>query len=97
MINYEKQGAMQNAGNNYPAASPPSSALGGILERLAVIRSNLHDVHGIADRACGTFGLAEPKPSPSLVPNGMLDEIIQALDGLTSLSGDAVVRLGRIA
>lgn len=93
MNNHAQQIAGQNAVN--PPA--PSSALGGILERIAVIRSNLHDVHGIADRACGGSGLSESKSAPTPVPNGMLDEITQALDDLMSLSGDAVIRLGRIA
>lgn len=80
-------------------APPSSSSLDAIKRRIDRINSNIHDLHGIADRACGQTNIQrdEAKTAPAAVPNGMLDEIEQALDGLVSLSDGAVARLSRIA
>lgn len=89
LVNYSQQA---------PGQPPVSSALDGIRERIAQITANCRDMHGIADRACGQTVAAEAKSAvPQVVPNGMLDEIENALDALLSLSNGAVARLSRIA
>jgi hypothetical protein len=77
--------------------APASSALDGIRRRVAYIAQNVQDVHGIADRACGQTAGGEKAPAPRALPNGMLDEIEEALDSLVSSSDSAVARLSRIA
>lgn len=79
--------------------SPDTSMLHGIRRRIAEIESNVRDIHGIADRACGAPApnVGDAKGAPRAVPNGMLEEIENALDNLMALSGGAVNRLGRIA
>jgi hypothetical protein len=99
LVNYglgtqQMQGAQQQAASNLP---PVSSSLEGIRRRIDQIASNVHDMHGIADRACGQTAQVEKGPVPQSVPNGMLDEIENALDGLVNLSNSAVARLSRIA
>lgn len=78
-------------------ASPDTSALHGICRRIAEVEVCVRDLHGIADRACGAPNTAENKPAPQAVPNGMLEEIENALDILMALSSGAVARLSRIA
>lgn len=95
MSNYAQQGAQ--SGSIRQDTPPDASALHGILRRIGEVRANLHDIHGIADRACGSSHFGETKTAPAAVPNGMLAEIEEALDGLMSLSGGAVARLSRIA
>jgi hypothetical protein len=94
LASYGQQSAnIQNAN-----APPVSSSLDGIRRRIEQITLNVGDMHGIADRACGqTHVAAETKGAPQAVPNGMLDEIENALDILVSLSNAAVARLSRIA
>jgi hypothetical protein len=87
--------ALQQAG---AANSPPvSSSLDGIRRRIEQITLNVGDMHGIADRACGQTAMPENKSAPQAVPNGMLDEVENALDILVALSNSAVARLSRIA
>lgn len=91
------------AQNNSPiaqrgdAAMPDTSALQGIRRRIAEAEANVCDIHGIADRACGVSNAVESKTAPQAVPNGMLEEIENALDNLVSLSIAAASRLSRIA
>jgi hypothetical protein len=80
----------------YSEMKPDASALHGILRRIAEVRSNLHDIHSIADRACGSSGLGQTT-APKAVPNGLLSEIEEAMDGLMSSSAEAVARLSRVA
>lgn len=78
--------------------TPVSSSLEGIRQRIEEITHNVGDLHGIADRACGQNVTAGDKgAAPKSVPNGMLDEIENALDQLVNLTNTAVVRLARIA
>jgi hypothetical protein len=85
------------AGQQTGAQTPASSSLDGIRKRIDHITSIVHDMHGIADRACGAAVSADSKSAPQAVPNGMLDEIENALDILVVLSNAAVARLSRIA
>jgi hypothetical protein len=94
-MNYQAGGSQSAA--QYGEMKPDASALHGILRRITEVRSNLHDIHGIADRACGSSGLGESTTAPKAVPNGLLSEIEEAMDGLMSLSAEAVVRLSRVA
>lgn len=96
MSNYGLQSASQT-GIVRPEMPPDASALHGILRRIGEVRANLQDIHGIADRACGSSHSGEAKSAPAAVPNGMLSEIEEALDGIMSLSLGAASRLSRIA
>jgi hypothetical protein len=87
--------ALQQAGA--VNAPPVSSSLDGIRRRIEQITLNVGDMHGIADRACGQTTISESKSAPQAVPNGMLDEVENALDILVALSNSAVARLSRIA
>jgi hypothetical protein len=86
--------ALQPVAGNHPSVS---SSLDGIRRLIDQIASNVADMHGIADRACGQTTASETKGAPQAVPNGMLDEIENALDALLALSNSAVARLARIA
>jgi hypothetical protein len=81
--------------NGAPAPAA-SSSLDGIRHSIGLITSNVGDMLGIADRACGQCA-SDSKAAPAAVPNGMLDEIEVALDHLVLLSNTAVARLSRIA
>lgn len=83
----------------YPDLAPPAgSSLGGIRDRIEAITSNIRELHGIADRACGQSRDPEKnQPAPTAVPNGMLDEIENSLDILISASQVVLSRLRRIA
>lgn len=97
MSHANSPGAYGHPGAPTASQSPASSSLDGIRRRIDQITTNVHDLHGIADRACGQTAKVETGPAPQAVPNGMLDEVENALDTLVNLSNGAVARLSRIA
>lgn len=92
------QQAAQNAQNawNQLGAAAQTSALNEIRDRLAACHDSLSAIHGIADRACGIRGEQTPA-TPTPVPNGLLDEILEMVSSLNARLNAATSRLSRIA
>jgi hypothetical protein len=62
-------------------APPPSHLLDSVIDRLGVIHKITTELHELADRLVGIRG-EESTNAPAPVPNGLIEQIAESVDGI---------------
>jgi hypothetical protein len=76
--------------------APSDTALDGVRRQIDEITNALSGLHAIADRA---FGALPPvaQNKPSVVPNGLMDQIEDDMGGLSVSAQELLKRMRRLA